>query len=164
MARHDSKRPINSVKNIVTTTNLLIAAGATVSQVIASAVDDYVGATNTVKTGSTIPWIFVELNLNNEGNITQTLNWYIWKNPADQLALPSASDPGSSANRRHILKVGMEMPAGINNSSAVKRIFVVKVPAGRQRMGQGDTWNIVITPSTTGTYDVCSKVVYKWYS
>ncbi len=158
------KRPINSEKQIVTSTNLLIAGGAGVTQTIVNTVNDYVGTVGTVPVGATIPWFFVELNLNNEGNITQTLSWYIAKIPNNAFTPPSATDPGGSVFKKNIFKVGMEMPAGINNSSSVKRIFVLKVPKGFQRCGENDQWIIKTDPSTTGTYDVCSKVVYKRFS
>ncbi len=156
---------IDSKKHEIRFSNLL-EAGATVREiVIALAVDRAVAADNEVKAGSVIKAIFFENNYNVEGNITSVVDWGIVKSKAGQTTtsiLPPAT-PNSPARSQRFLW-GMEMPAGINNSGAIKRIGTLLIPKGKQRMAEGDKWSLLYFFSASGNIaDACGHFIYKEY-
>ncbi len=58
----------------------------------------------------------------------------------------------------------MEMPAGINNSSSVKRIGTLLIPKGKQRMSEGDEWLLTYFVAASGSIaDSCGHFIYKEY-
>ncbi len=155
---------IDSVKHEVRYSDLLAAGGSVKSVIIAQAVD--VPATDTqVKTGSLIKAIFFENNYNFEGNITGTYDWAIIKARTGQsiTGLFNPSVPQLPTRSQKFLW-GMEMPAGINNSSAVKRIGTLLIPKGKQRMSEGDSWELVyFSTASAGQEDACGHFIYKEY-
>ncbi len=117
-----------------------------------------------VKTGSVIKAIFFEVNFNAEGNLTVIFDWAIVKRKSGQTATDYNPATPNLPTRAGKFLWGMEMPAGINNSSAVKRIGTLLIPKGKQRMSEGDIWDFLYF-STTGTSqeDVCGHFIYKEY-
>ncbi len=156
---------IDSTKHEVRFSNLL-EAGATLREVkIAQAknTQDIVNPLNEVKTGSVIKAIFFEFNFNVEGNVTQVVDWTIVKLHQGQNI--SELDPtllGTPARSQRFLW-GMEMPAGINNSSSVKRIGTLLIPKGKQRMSENDKWSFLYRTSAAGNADTCGHLIYKEY-
>ncbi len=117
-----------------------------------------------VKTGSLIKAIFFENNYNFEGNLTAIFDWAIIKKKTGQAV--STFDPAipNQPNRSQVFLWGMEMPAGINNSSAVKRIGTLLIPKGKQRMSEGDSWNLLYRSTAgVGQEDACGHFIYKEY-
>ncbi len=156
---------IDSVKHEIKYSNLL-ETGATLRNVtiaVAKNTPD-ISADNHVKTGSVVKAIFFELNWNVEGNVTTFFDWNIWKGHTGQLA--SANNPAvpNEATRSQVFLWGMEMPAGINNSSAVKRIGTLLIPKGKQRMAEGDFWALNYFLAAAGDIaDACGHFIYKEY-
>ncbi len=156
---------IDSVKHEIRYSNLLEAGGTLRSVVIASAKNTQdIAADNDVKTGSLIKAIFFEENWNVEGNVTTILDWAIVKTKTGQaLSGFNPSIPNQLARSQTFLW-GMEMPAGINNSSSVKRIGTLLIPKGKQRMSEGDEWLLVYFSSAgAGAADSCGHFIYKEY-
>ncbi len=156
---------IDSKKHEIRYSTLLATGGSVKEVIIALAVDRAVAADNQVKAGSLIKAIFFENNYNFEGNITGVFDWNIVKTKEGQTAasILDPAVPGVPARSQRFLW-GMEMPAGINNSSAVKRIGTLLVPKGKQRMAEGDKWSLLYR-STAGTNqeDGCGHFIYKEY-
>ncbi len=116
-----------------------------------------------VKTGSIIKAIFFEINFNFEGNTTQILDWDIVKlHQGQSIAELDPTIPGLPARSQKFLW-GMEMPAGINNSSSVKRIGTLLIPKGKQRMSENDKWAFLYRTSSSGLVDVCGHFIFKEY-
>ncbi len=159
---------IDSTKHEVRYSALLASGGSVKSIVIAKGVNtaDFTAGVDTqVKTGSVIKAIFFEQNYNFEGNITAVVDWAIVKQKAGQ-AIATEFDPAipNQRLRSQVFLWGMEMPAGINNSSAVKRIGTLLIPKGKQRMSEGDQWILVYrTSSGAGQEDACGHFIYKEY-
>ncbi len=156
---------IDSKKHEIRYSNLLANGGSVKSVLIAVAVDGAVTADNHVKAGSLIKAIFFEQNYNFEGNITGVVDWALMKSKAGQTA-GSLNDPAipNQPARSQTFLWGMEMPAGINNSSAVKRIGTLLIPKGKQRMAEADEWNLVYrTTAGVGQEDGCGHFIYKEY-
>ncbi len=104
------------------------------------------------------------MNFNLEGNLTGIFDWAIVKSKTGQVA--TAFDPAipNLPTRSQKFLWGMEMPAGINNSSAIKRIGTLLIPKGQQRMSEQDSW-ILVYRSTVGVgeEDFCAHFIYKEY-
>ncbi len=154
---------IDSEKHEIRYSDLLASGGAIKDVLIANAVKDPSAITE-VKTGSLIKAIFFENNYNTEGNITAIFDWGIYKIKVGQAT--SQFDPAipSQSNKSQKFLWGMEMPAGINNSAAIKRIGTLLIPKGKQRMAEGDAWRLIYR-STTGASqeDACGHFIYKEY-
>ncbi len=157
---------IDSDKHEVRYSDLLANGGSIKTILIAEAknVENFSLDTD-VKTGSVIKAIFFENNYNTEGNITAIFDWQIVKWRAGQTAvllMDPAIPNGPSRSQKFLW--GMEMPAGINNSSAVKRIGTLLIPKGKQRMAEGDKWELNYRSSAgVGQEDACGHFIYKEY-
>ncbi len=158
---------IDSDKHEVKFSNLL-ETGATFRAIeIAFGVETEIISTDThVKTGSVIKAINFEINFNIEGNVTSFYDWAIVKVPSGVVINAANYSPATPnlTTRSHKFLWGMEMPAGINNSSAVKRIGTLLIPKGKQRMAEGDSWQFVYFLAAAGDIsDVCGHFIYKEY-
>ncbi len=156
---------IDSVKHEVRYSNLLAAGGSVKTIVIAEAKNTADVLLDTdVKTGSLIKAIFFENNYNFEGNVTSIFDWAIIKAKSGQVI--AGFDPAipNQPTRSQKFLWGMEMPAGINNSSSVKRIGTLLIPKGKQRMSEGDIWALVYRSAVSaGQEDACGHFIYKEY-
>ncbi len=156
---------IDSVKHEVRFSNLLAAGGSVKDITIATAKNTADVASDTdVKTGSLIKAIFFELNFNFEGNVTSIFDWNLVKTKSGQAL--GVFDPAvpNLLTRSQTFLWGMEMPAGINNSSAIKRIGTLLVPKGKQRMSEGDVWHLFYRSAVgAGAEDACGHFIYKEY-
>ncbi len=156
---------IDSKKHEVRFSNLLAAGGTVKTVQIALAVDRAVASDTQVKAGSVIKAIFFELNFNFEGNITGVFDWCLVKTKEDQDidAILDPAVPNVPARSQRFLW-GMEMPAGINNSSAIKRIGTLLIPKGKQRMAEADQWSLLYrSTASAGQEDACGHLIYKEY-
>ncbi len=162
MARMSRKGMIiDSVKHEIRASTLLATGGSVKSIVLATAVN-VVATDQQVKTGSLIKAIHFEINFNFEGNITGLFDWAIEKLNTGQAVIDPAIP--MEPNRSHIFFRGMEMPAGINNSSAIKRIGTLLIPKGKQRMAEGDNWRLCYRSTAgAGQEDLCATFIYKEY-
>ncbi len=156
---------IDSLKHEIRFSNLLEAGGGLngVNIAIARQPQSIVNDDD-VKAGSVIKAIFFELNFNVEGNITTIIDWAIYKFKSGQAT--TTFDPAipNQPIRSQKFLWGMEMPAGINNSSSVKRIGTLLIPKGKQRMAEGDFWRIQYRFAASGNIaDFCGHFIYKEY-
>ncbi len=161
MARRSSLSPINSRKNIVDAVDLATGA-ATVNVInLATALDNYVGAAATVPSGSVIKFIYLFVQIIPTTG-TANVDWYVWKNPGGELtpAVPGATSGNSM--RRWIMHEEKGIP-GNAGDGAYPLTFkgVIKIPKGRQRMGEGDV--LQIRGRGVDVYNMCVKCIYKFY-
>ncbi len=144
----------------------LLEAGAVLREIpiaLGKNTQDIADPLTDVKTGSLIKAIFFELNFNFEGNVTQVLDWaFVKLHQGQSIAELDPSIGGQPARSQRFLW-GMEMPAGINNSSAVKRIGTLLIPKGKQRMSESDKWTFLYRSSSSALIDVCGHFIYKEY-
>ncbi len=156
---------IDSVKHESRYSNLL-ETGATVRFVdiaVAKNAQD-VSDDIDVKTGSLIKAIIFENNWNVEGNITTVIDWQIVKRKTGQDNNEWNPATPNLPNRSQTFLRGMEMPAGINNSSSIKRIGTLLIPKGKQRMSEGDKWQLIYFVAAAGSImDACGIFTYKEY-
>ncbi len=156
---------IDSTKHEVKFSTLLAAGGSIKSVTIATAKNTVdISLDTDVKTGSLIKAIFFELNFNFEGNITGIVDWAIVKQKFGQAGSDFNPATPNLPTRSQKFLWGMEMPAGINNSSAIKRIGTLLIPRGKQRMSEGDSWALkYFTTAGAGGEDTCGHFIYKEY-
>ncbi len=156
---------IDSTKHEIRYSNLLEAGAGQKTVTIATAKNTAdISGDSDVKTGSVIKAIFFELNWNVEGNITTIIDWAIVKIKSGQsTTLFNPAVPNLPTRSQKFLW-GMEMPAGINNSSSVKRIGTLLIPKGKQRMSEGDIWLLTYFFAASGSIaDACGHFIYKEY-
>ncbi len=166
MARLSKKgMVIDSVKHEVRYSNLLETGGAVKQVIIALAKNTQdISLDTDVKSGSVIKAIFFENNWNVEGNSTSVIDWQLVKVKSGQTS--AIFDPAipNLPTRSQVFMWGMEMPAGINNSSAIKRMGTLLIPKGKQRMSEGDQWLLLYRFSVSGANaDACGHFIYKEY-
>lgn len=155
---------INSVKNIVDSTLLGVAAGLNSIVTLADAVNDYAGAVDDVPTGCTIRslYLFVQI-LPTAG--TANVDFYVMKRPGGALPVtpvtPGAT--GGSNQRKWIMHEEKGIP-GNAADGAYPLTFkgVIKVPKRMQRMGEDDEWICVLRGADI--YNACIKCIYKFYT
>ncbi len=154
---------IDSVKHEIRYSNLLAAGGSIKSITIALGVNAPTSDFE-VKTGSLIKAIFFENNYNFEGNVTSVFDWVLAKLKVNQSATDFDPAVPNEPNRSQVFLWGMEMPAGINNSTSVKRIGTLLIPKGKQRMSEGDKWVLNYRSAVgAGVEDACGHFIYKEY-
>ncbi len=159
--RSSSLRPINSYKAIIDSTLLGVTGGTTSTIVLATAVDDYTGASGTCPTGAKISSIYLFVQVLPATTGTANVDWYVAKAP-DTITAATVGATGGSPFRKYILHEEKGIP-GNAGDGAYPLTFkgVIKVPRGRQRMGEGDDLFIKIVG--VDNYNACLKCIYKFY-
>ncbi len=149
---------IHTRKEIVDAVLLGVAAGVTSSTTVASVVNDYTGATGTVENGSIIKWIYLFVQILPTAT-TENVDFYVIKKPSG-VPNPTPGATGGDASRKYILHEEKGIP-GNANDGAYPLTFkgVVKIPKGRQRMGELDT--IQVVTRGVGISNTCIKCIYK---
>jgi len=158
-----SKRPINSVKNIVDSTNIGVAAGVTTDVVLGDAVNNYAGAVTEIPIGARVSAVYLFLQIQPQaaqGNV----DWYFAKVPrgATFVSMPVPGATGGNPDRKLIYHEEKGIPGTFNNgASPLTFRGVIKIPKMRQRMGEDDRFGVRFRCSTA--YDACVKCIYKFY-
>ncbi len=158
-----SKRPINSVKNIVDGTFLTVGAGTVTAVILASTVNDYTGGVADVPIGAKISSIYIYVSIQQQ-SVNSNVDFYICNFPSPmavaQLPVPGAT--GGDPFRKFILHEEKGLPGAANNGSP-PHVFrgVIRIPKGRQRMGELD--QIRLQARGAAAYDLCVKCIYKFY-
>ncbi len=155
------KRPVNSVKNILDGTFLGVAAGVITTADVITNVNTYAGGAIEVPTGAVIRGIYLFVQIQPQAVASQ-VDMYVGKFPPGSV-LPVPGATGGNVNRRFILHEEKGIPGAANNGSPPHTFRgYVKLPRGRQRIGETD--RIVVRISSATAYDACVKSIYKWYS
>ncbi len=149
---------IHTRKEIVDSTLLGVTAATNSTISVASVVNDYVGTAGTVETGSVIKWIYLFVQIL-ETATTNNVDFYIIKRPSGTVN-PVPGAVGGVTARKFVLHEEKGIP-GNSNDGAYPLTFkgVIKIPKGRQRMGEGDV--IQVIARGVGVYNMCLKCIYK---
>ncbi len=109
--------------------------------------------------GRTVKSIYVEFNLSAETTTeVKTLEWQIYgQTSGETIGLPSTYYQDSRAN---ILKRGMEMLVR-DQSTLIKRIFVVKIPKKFQRITANRTFRFQYISSSVNPQNMCGIFIWK---
>ncbi len=160
-----SFRPINSLKHVVDS-SATIAAGVQLDTVIMDAVQTPV-LTTPVQTaiGATVGSIYLDVECaSNEvfdSGAIPNVYMIVFKNPGNNLTVPSASSVGTSDVKRFVIHQEMLM---INNfvGGNPRTLFkgVIKIPRGMARQGNDDAL-IVAVVSPQINLALCIQAIYK---
>ncbi len=155
---------IHSRKEIVDSTNLAVAAATNTVVTLCTAVDNYVGATATCATGSIIKSVYLFQQIISGDSGVANADWFFVKAPSDVVdSLPVPGATGGNQNRKWILHEEKGIPGNaLDGAYPLTFKGVIKIPRGRQRMGEGD--KIVIKMRSADIYNACTKAIYKVYT
>ncbi len=156
-------RPINSVKNIVDSTQLGVAAATVTSVVLAGAVNDYVGGNTEVPIGAKVSSVYLFVQGISADSGVANFDWYIWKRPGSVTTIgPVPGATGGSVDRKFILHEEKGIPGNaLDGAYPLTFKGVIKIPRGRQRFGEGDQLRLQLR--STDVHNFCIKCIYKFY-
>ncbi len=156
-------RPINSRKEIIDSTLLGVAASSNQTVTIADTLDNYAGAIGTCATGSVIKSVYIFWQGINDSVVTN-IDMYIAKSPNDVFAARvSPGATGGAPMRKYILHEEKGIPGHVNGGATpITFRGVVRIPKGRQRMGEGDKLYIIMRAAAVSNF--CVKAIYKVYN
>jgi len=152
--------PVKLDKHETTFTDLVVDASTTRNTNIYTGVD--VGAktaTQDVAVGSHVRWLYCEINFGAQVITNpKTVHWTIRIVAPGQVA--SIPTQFYSTDRSYVLKRGMEMlPKDVG--TVYKRIFVVKIPKGYQRVKQGQVLEFEYVSSSSETMNACGIFIFR---
>ncbi len=115
-----------------------------------------------VSIGSVIKSIYLEFHFSAEATTeVKVVNWTVIKEQGAQtLANPNALN---SVDKSQIFKRGMEMLVR-DQSTVFKRIVVISIPKGKQRMMEGSRWLFRYISSSANLQNSCGIGIYKEYT
>ncbi len=168
MVFRSSRRPINSVKKVIDASGGLAASTpAVVAIADATGGAAWIDAGDTsVAIGCTISSIYLSVFIYLDSNTVTdvpVLDWYIHKNPGNNLSMPEPGATGGNDNRRWIMHEEKGLATDVNNGGT-PMIFkgVIRIPKGRQRMGNDDNISVrILSENYIGFF--CVKAIYKFY-
>ncbi len=116
-------------------------------------------ASTEVAVGSHVKWVYCEINFSAETTTAvKTVHWTV------RMVMPgqSASVPTQFYNidRSFVLKRGMEMLVR-DQSTLIKRIFVIKIPKVYQRIKEGQQLEFEYVSSSSNTQNTCGIFIYR---
>jgi len=163
MARYRSRmalRPINSVKNIVDSVSIGVAAATVTTVDLGVVVNAYAGGVGEIPIGAKVSSVYLFVQAIPEAAVG-VIDFLVGKKPTG-VTLPVPGTSGGDVARKYILHEEKGIP-GVFNNGAPPLTFrgVIKIPRGRQRQAEGDKIQIKIRGSTV--YDACVKCIYKFY-
>ncbi len=154
-------RPINSVKNIVDGTFLGVTAATNTDVVLAATVNDYTGGVADVPIGAKISSVFLFVQMISSDASVVNMDWFIIRKPTG-VALPTPGATGGNAARKFILHEEKGIPGNaLDGAYPLTFKGVIKIPRGRQRMGEGD--QLLVRLRGASAYNACVKCIYKFY-
>ncbi len=179
-----SKRPINSLKNVVdqsgvipALTDTLIGAEPTGFgyNTLATAIDSGsppAAQTSSVAKGCKINGIYISLFIAEDTNAAATevnlADWYIiydkggvMGNSFTTSTLPTPGATGSSRNKNKILHEEKGLIGEKNDGSKMVFQGVIRIPRGMQRMTLFDEIKLVVRTNQDSIF--CLKAIYKYY-
>ncbi len=138
------------------------ASGVQIEEIARATDPASVNLNTEVITGSVIKSIFLEFNFGIENPaVPIIIHWQVVKLPTGKsVSVPSLY---GTADKRHIFKRGMEMlPKDV--ATVFKRIIVVKIPKGKQRMGENDVWQFQWIATSANLVNACGFGIYKHFN
>ncbi len=153
-------RPINSVKNIVDSVAIGVAAGVVTTVNTGIVVNDYAGAVTDIPIGAKVSSIYYFVQIQPQAAVG-VVDFYFTKRP-NNVVMPVPGVTGGSVNRKFIFHEEKGVPGVFNNGSPPLTFRgVIRIPKGRQRSAEADVHSVILRCSTA--YDSCVKAIYKFY-
>ncbi len=156
-------RPVRSVKEIVDSVTLAVAAGVITTIDVVTAVNSYTGTVGTVPIGATVSAISLQVSYTSDAGVSSNFDWYIAKNAAGSLAFPTPGVTGGNALRRFIFHEEKGLTGNVLDGSLTKNNVLLLIPPRFKRMGESDKIQLKARGAVEA-YDMCVKAIYKWYA
>ncbi len=161
--------PIVSVKNILDLTATGVAAGVTTDLVIASSINNYTGGAGDVPIGCQVKNVWVSYSYNFAQGFPTRMDMFICKQPGS-LGVASIPVPGNTTGdvfRRQIFLeikgLGSASSDAFGQDSQIRGFSGwVKIPKRFRRMGEGD--RLLMRMGSASNYNVCVKIIYKFFT
>ncbi len=166
MPRYRSRmalRPIHRIKHVVDIEGGLTAATQSNSPLIAATDAPVLANTTDVMTASQVYGIYLKVEVSHTSGVGRP-NMYmsIFKNPGNNLTIPTANAVGSNDNKRYVIHQEMVMTSGDAGNGLPRVMFngVIKIPKGLSRFGPGDVLYVsLLSPTVVG--DFCLQSHFK---
>ncbi len=161
------KAPIHSQKHYVQFGINQITTATRENIVLISAQESTVAnLANEVAEGSIVKAVYIELWLQNQGNLGESIVTVSKEQQGS--AGPTFSEQAalfSYVNKKNILFThqGLTSNDGVSGPTWVLRNWI-KIPKGKQRMGLGDRLNLNISNVSSGDLNRCGFCIFKEYS
>ncbi len=159
------KSIIKSIKHYQHTPAQVISSSATGQVTLVNAIVE--GATRATATdvfeGATVKAVYCEFWISGV-TIDKTGTWCILKRPANvaQPTFAEMANLGSYPNKKNILNAGQGIPPTNGNVMNIYKGWI-KIPKGKQRFGQGDKLQLVVSAVGTNV-NLCGLITFKEYS
>ena len=155
----------NTIKNSFTASGgTTTTLASTILAVAVSSPDNTV--TTQVENGCRIKAIHLSIDVCGLGasGVLQVTGFYLLKNPGANLTPPAVFSPGTSNEKRFIIKEWSAMTMRNQEGNPPYHWEGwIPIPKTHQRMATDDTWSIAMaTSASTGHFSI--KTVYKWES
>ncbi len=145
----------------------IVAAAATRTEIIANAVDTAtLAVTNEVDRGCKINTVYIECWLygNAVEGVNSPIEWFIAKNPGNNLTLPNPATQGASDNKKFIFASGKGLVgSSLNGQPGYLIRGWFSIPKRYRRFGSSDRLVLHTRNSTANDLNYCFMAIYKWY-
>ncbi len=159
-----SLRPVQRIKHVVDSQATLAANTVLPITLVAASDTPTIAATTTVITGSKCYGIYLKVVVSsNDATPSGVPNVYlmVYKNPGDNLTMPSPNAVGADDNKRFVLHQEMVMiDTTTGRIPTVVFSGVIKIPKGYSRFGPSDRMKVDIF-SPAMALNVCVQCHYK---
>jgi len=159
-----SIRPVNRIKHVVDTNQLLAGAAQLDLNLVAATDTPTLASTSTVQTGSKVNGIYLRVvAASNETDAGAIPNIYmiITKNPGGNITIPSPIAVGGDDNKRFVIHQEMRMLNNVQGGNPIVLFDgVVVIPKGYRRFGPNDLLVLsVLSPALN--IALCTQCHYK---
>ncbi len=161
--------PVVSAKNILDLTATGVAAGVTTDLGIAVGVNNYTGVAGTVPIGANVKNIYFSYSYNFAQGFPTRMGMYICKKPAG-IGTGTMPVPGNTSGDPFRRFIFLEMKGlGSASSDAFGQDSQIrgfsgwlKIPKRFRRIGEDD--QLFLRVGSASNYNVCVKVIYKYFT
>ncbi len=162
---------VRSNKEVLDLTFLGVTGAVITDVTLADAVNDYVGTVGTCPISAKIKGFFIEWSYNGDGPLSGNMDWYVAKAGAGNgiASFPTPGSTGGNILRKYIFqeRKGLQAPFSAVSGSAVSSQtrggnMFIRIPRRFQNMAEGDKLALKIRSSVD--YNICLKVIYKWFA
>ncbi len=163
------KAPITSRKHIFQISQATVGQGAIVNTEFANAIEGTRSEPAHVAEGSGIKACYVEFWVSQDSaSVVGSYTVILQKNPGNNVAITVANMAAlhDYDNKKNILFTGQGLLTPTDGGQVPVMRGWYKIPKGKQRMGLGDAWEIIIRNSNATAIDInfCGLVIYKEYT
>jgi len=167
--RRQGLAQVRSAKNIIDLTATGVAAGVTTDLVVALGVESFTGSAGTVPIGASVKNIFISYSYNFAQGFPTRMDMFVAKKlgPMSTAAFPVPGATGSSTHRKliflEIKGLGSASSDAFGQDSQIRGMSGwLKIPQRYRRMGDQDA--IIMRFGSASNYNICVKVIYKWFA